>query len=115
MLTETETRQAESKAEFWRRHIKNCTSSSQTQAQYCREHSLVLATFCYWKKKLNMTRQSKARFYPLTVQPAKNPCREESSSSGLSLYCRNDNFRIELSEDFSVSTLTKLIAVLEQK
>ncbi|WP_394713381.1 IS66 family insertion sequence element accessory protein TnpA [Desulfogranum marinum] len=40
MLPETRENQTESKADFWRRHIENCNSSSLTQAQYCRQHSL---------------------------------------------------------------------------
>lgn len=118
MLTEAsdirQTKTSSSKADFWKRHIETCNSSPQTQAQYCREHSLALATFCYWKKKLKMTRQPKARFYPLTVQSEKNNSRSGPSTTGLSLHLCNDKFRIELEEDFSASTLKKLITVLEQ-
>jgi hypothetical protein len=98
--------QEESKADFWHRHIANCCSSSLTQAQYCKEHFLAMATFCYWKKKFQMTRQEKARFYPLTV-----PIR---SQAGLSLHLCKDKFRIDLAENFSEPALKKLVTILEQ-
>lgn len=116
MLTEeTAVQQSNtSKADFWKHHIKSCNESSLTQAQYCRENSLALATFCYWKKKLKMTRQSKARFYPLTVQSDKITNSSRSSSSGISLHFCNNKFRIDVEENFSETTLKRLITVLEQ-
>ncbi|WP_163339171.1 hypothetical protein [Desulfopila sp. IMCC35008] len=113
MLPETRENETESKADFWQRHIEVCNRSSLTQTQYCRQHSLALATFGYWKRRLNMTRQKKARFYPLTVQPvqAENP---GLSTAVVSLYLCNDRFRIDLSEGFSAPTLKKLVSTLEQ-
>ena len=113
MLPETRENQTDSKAAFWRRHIENCISSPLTQAQYCRKHSLALATFGYWKRRLNMTRQETARFYPLTVQPV-SPAKPGSSSAGISLHLDDERFRIDLLEDFSAPTLKKLIQTLEQ-
>lgn len=113
MLTETKETQTESKADFWQRHIENCSRSALSQAQYCKDHSLVLATFCYWKRRLKMTRQGKARFYPLTVQSAQEG-KPNCSTAGLSLHFGNDKFRIDISEDFSAPTLKKLVTILEQ-
>lgn len=113
MVTETRKTKAESKAQFWKRHIENYNSSSLTQAQYCKEQSLALATFCYWKKRLKMTRQIKPRFYPLTVQSVQQE-KSTSSSAGLSLSLGNDKFRIDIFEDFSAIALKKLITTLEE-
>lgn len=113
MLAETKETQEESKADFWQRHIDNCSRSSLTQSQYCIEQSLALATFYYWKKKLKMTRQGKTRFYPLTVQSSKQE-KMPRSPAGLSLHLGNDKFRVDLAEDFSAPTLKKLIIILEQ-
>lgn len=112
MLTEAKKTKTESKAKFWKRHIESCNRSSLTQAQYCKENSLALATFCYWKKRLKMTRQAKPRFYPLTVQSAQQE-KSQSSSAGLSLALGKDKFRIDISEDFSAIALKKLITTLE--
>lgn len=116
MLTEESTVQQAytSKENFWKHHIENCNNSSLTQALYCKENSLAPATYCYWKKKLKMTRQPKARFYPLTVQPEKIKSTSNSCSTGVSLHLCNDKFRIDVEESFSAATLKRLIAVLEQ-
>lgn len=113
MLADTHEIQVESKAEFWRRHIENCSRSPLTQGQYCREHSLALSTFGYWKKRLRMPSQPSVRFYPLTVQSVQKT-NTASSTAGLSLYFCNDKFRIELAENFSAACLQKLITTLEQ-
>ena len=110
---ETRGNQTESKADFWLRDIESCNSSPLTQAQYCRQHSLALATFGYWKRRLNMTRQETARFYPLTVQPVL-PTKPGASSAGISLHLDDEGFRIDLLEDFSAPTLKKLIQTLAQ-
>jgi hypothetical protein len=116
MLTEetTANQASKTKAEFWQYHIESCSNSSLTQAQYCRENSLALATFCYWKKKLKMASPSKARFYPLTVQPETSMVHPSPCSTGVSLHLRNYKFRIEVAENFSEATLKRLITVLEQ-
>lgn len=114
MSTEVTVNQAESKADFWRRHIESCTNSSLTQVQYCGNHSLALATFSYWKRKLKMTRRPKARFYPLTVQPEKIINQSAPCSTGVSLNLCNERFRIDIAENFSAATLKRLIVVLEQ-
>ena len=113
MLAETKETQEESKADFWQRHIEDCSRSSLTQSQYCKEHFLALATFCYWKKKLKLTRQEKARFYPLTVQSSQHE-KTIRSSAGLSLHFGNDKFRVDLTTDFCAPTLKKLITTLDQ-
>jgi hypothetical protein len=114
MSTEATVNQAESKADFWRSHIESCTNSSLTQVQYCRNHSLALSTFSYWKRKLKITRRPKARFYPLTVQPEKIVNQSPRYSSGVSLNLCNDKFRIDIAENFSATTLKRLIVILEQ-
>lgn len=113
MLTGTKENQAESKAAFWQNHIENCNRSSLTQAQYCRDHSLALATFCYWKKKLKMSGYQQARFYPLTVQSAQ-PSKKGPSPAGLVIHLGKDELRVEIAEDFSALALKKLIATLKQ-
>lgn len=113
MLPKTRNNQTESKVDFWQRHIDACNRSPLTQVQYCRQHSLALSTLGYWKRRLDMTRQKKARFYPLTVQPVQSE-NTRFSSAGVSLHLCDDRFRIDLSEGFSASLLKKLISTLEQ-
>lgn len=113
MIAESIEIPAESKVDFWQNHIVNCHASRQSQRQYCLEHSLALSTFGYWKRRLKKTRSGKTRFYPLTVQPVQQAT-AGPSSSGLSFRFGNDKFRLDISEDFSVPTLKKLITIFDQ-
>ncbi|WP_319548641.1 hypothetical protein [Desulfogranum marinum] len=60
-----------------------------------------------------MTGQKKARFYPLTVQSV-SKTKSSFSSAGISIRIGDDKYRIDLAEEFSTPTLTKLIKTLEQ-
>lgn len=101
-----------SKEEFWRNHIQSCSQSSLSQERYCKEHGLALSTFSYWKRQLARSREQEARFFPLMLQgpPAAKKTKE---ASGVSLYLKDGNYWIELSEEFSSSCLKQLISVLE--
>ena len=103
----------DSKSVFWQKHIENSRRSSLSQVQYCKKHSLALATFSYWKKKLKSpSQQSQPRFYPLAVQPTEG---KESSSqpAGLAILFAKNDLRVELAEDFSIPALKKLLSVLK--
>lgn len=114
MTTRTKGKSAQSKAAFWRDHIENHSRSSSSQGQYCRDHSLALSTFQYWKKKLKIDGlQEKARFYPLTVQTSQ-PKKDSLSPSGLTLRVSNDEVRVEIAEEFSAPSLKKLLVILGQ-
>ena len=104
----------QSKTAFWQYHIENQSGSSLSQVRYCRDHSLALSTFQYWKRKLKIDgAQERARFYPLTVRAVQQTSRN-ASPSGVSLYLGNGAFRINLEESFSAVTLKELITVLAE-
>ena len=101
-----------SKEEFWRNHIQSCSQGNLSQKRYCKEHGLALSAFSYWKRQLAKSRETEAKFFPLMLQtpPA---TKNTHKGSGLSLYMKGDQYRIELSEKFSLSCLKQLISVLE--
>ncbi len=113
MLAEYQKTPSVPKQEFWQQHIEECKRSTLSQTQYCRTHGLALSTFGYWKRRLQRSRICNPRFYPLTVQPLPQKV-SQPSNSGLSLHLGNDKFRLDISEDFSVPTLKKLITTLDQ-
>ncbi len=98
-----------SKEEFWRNHIQSCSQSNLSQERYCREHGLALSTFSYWKRQLAKSRDREPRFFPLMLQGPPTA----KKTAGLSLYLNDDKYRIELSEDFSSSSLKQLVSVLD--
>lgn len=81
-----------------------------SQREYCRQHNLALSTYGYWKRRLSQPDKNPVRFYPLVVSDSPDVI----ESSGLLLFINERRFCIELSEQFSVSTLQKLVGALEE-
>ena len=114
MTTRAKGKSNQSKTLFWQHHVDNQRCSSLSQLHYCREHALALSTFQYWKRKLKRgEQQENARFYPLTVQAAL-PRQNRQTSSGLMMHVSNGEVRLDIAEEFSASTLKKLVLVLRQ-
>ena len=103
-----------SKEKFWRYHIESCNQSNLSQQRYCKEHGLALSTFSYWKRQLVKSRKQETKFFPLMLQ-GPSATQQAKDASGLSLYLKDDKYRIELSEEFSSSCLNQLISVLENR
>ena len=43
----------EEKKQFWQKHVDQWRESGISQKAYCLEHTLKLATFGYWRKRLS--------------------------------------------------------------
>jgi hypothetical protein len=103
----------DSKSAFWQRHLENCRCSSLSQAEYCKKHSLALATFSYWKKRLQTPKQQEqVRFYPLAVRTTESK-ELKSLPAGLTILFGKNDVQVELAEDFSIPALKKLLTVLK--
>lgn len=102
------------KQEYWQDHIRAWEKGGLTQAAYCQAHSLALQTFGYWRRKCKQkVGATRPKFFPLAVLPL--PISATSSASGkIRLTLQERRFLIEVDDDFSSSTLQRLIATLEQ-
>ncbi len=98
------------KVEYWRKQISNWKASGLSQKQYCQSRTLALSTFCYWKSKINTPEPAPPRFFPLAIADAP----KNISDAGLLLLVGKKQFQVEIKENFSPTTLKKLIATLEQ-
>lgn len=99
--------------QFWRQHIDNCQASSLSQKDYCCTHGLALATFSYWKRKLQKHENPKsAIFYPLTIAGA-GPEVNNRTGNEMSLTLCLSIFRLEISGECDADQLRKVIEVLE--
>ncbi len=99
------------KEEFWKNHIEPCANGGNSQRNYCKHHNLSLSTFGYWKRKLS-PHAEKTHFFPLVLSELKDNA--EQKSSGISLHLDAHHLRIEIDEYFSVSTLKRVMAALEE-
>lgn len=72
---------------FWEGHIQAWQASGSTQAHYCREHQLALASFGYWRRKLKAAKPSAAKGLIPILGPAvaNRPVIEIALGSGLTL------------------------------
>jgi len=98
---------------FWQEHIKSWRQSGLSQAHYCKARSLALSTFQYWRRKINQDSTDPPRFYPLAVMPSIEAL-DKSSPEILRVILGDRRFVVEIGEEFSETTLKKLIVALEQ-
>lgn len=104
-----------SKQKYWGKHISCWKKSCLSQKQYCLSHGIAISTFSYWKRKLinlNETPGPK-RFFALTVKDAGSPLIKQATHTGIHLSLCNDKYKIDFENEFSETTLKKLIATLE--
>lgn len=94
MQTENPSCSSESKIEFWRQHIEDCSRSHLSQYEYCRTHDLAIGN-----RRLIAGEKEPICFYPLTVN-AVSQTASPSAASDLSLYLGKDKYHIELAENF---------------
>jgi len=95
------------KKQFWKEHVQSWHKSNIDQTEYCRRHGLKRHTFWYWKEKFSKV-SSGVSLVPvplkINIPPTQKP-----------LVVNIDNrFRIEVSGDFEVATLGKLVHTLER-
>jgi hypothetical protein len=101
------------KKTYWQEHIKAWRQSGLSQAHYCKARSLALSTFHYWRRKINQGSNDPPRFFPLAVMPSIEAL-DKSSPGKLRVIVGDRRFVLEIGEDFSETTLKKLIVALEQ-
>ena len=104
------------KEKYWQEHIAEWKASGLSQRVYCQRNLLALATFGYWRHKLKLQigKSDKPRFYPLAVAgPHQAACLQKGGNS-LRLLLDENRFIIEIDDEFSPSTLQRLILALEQ-
>jgi hypothetical protein len=95
---------------YWQQLIHNWKTSGLSQKQFCRRQSLALSTFSYWKRRIERPEAEIVKFYPLSIPAPIIP----PADSGLLLLIGKKRFAIELKEDFSPTTLKKLVSALEE-
>ena len=105
-------RTSPSARKIWRAHIAALQKSGLTRAEYCRQHNLSHHSLRYWQKKDEQPGQASMTFVPvsLAIDPKGGNSREFRSSLKVEV---GNRFRVEVTDDFSRSTLVRLITTLE--
>ncbi len=103
------------KQQYWRNHISCWKGSGLTQREYCFAQGIAISTFSYWIRKYGKgSKNSKPpRFYPLAVRGDSTLLEPKRLQAGIRLSLCNDKYKIDLENEFSETTLKKLIVTLE--
>lgn len=100
------------KQEYWERHVRDWNESSLSQKQYCSDNHLKLATFRYWKSKVEPQSPTKP-LLPVTIKPpTSSPTQFFPSGISISV---TDHISIQLEVSFNRDTLLKVLELLESR
>ena len=92
----------------WQAHMKAWQQSGLSGKEYCRQYQLSYYAFIYWKKKLD-------RLPPPSVELVPLPARMHHASRGNAIKVEvGGRFKVEIPDDFTPGTLSKVIATLEE-
>ncbi len=100
------------KRKMWRARVKAWRCSGLMQSEYCRHNHLNQQQFSYWKNIFDSDQQSRpGAFVPVPVPMLIEPPPAPQSNSGIIVRLAN-GIGIELSSDFTATTLIKAVAAL---
>ncbi len=102
MTTASRQNQLTKKQRYWQRHVEQWSQSRLSQAEYCRERSLKIKSFTYFKSRLK--KNLPVQFVQVSVEPVPVP-------SFLKLNI-GSGFQVEIPDGFSQVTLTQVLQVL---
>jgi len=97
----------------WRAHIKAQKRSGLNRAEYCRQHELSYHAMTYWFGKLS-TPSSKTTLVPVSLKNniEQNTIQADRAALKINLPGR---VAIEIGNNFSPATLTRLLDTLESR
>jgi len=98
----------------WEAHLTAQKQSGLSRAEYCRQHQLSYDASTYWNQKLSKPINKGTTLVPVAFKP--NTIKSSVSEVEATLkVVLPDKIAIEVSDDFSPATLTRLLATLEKR
>lgn len=101
------------KERHWQAHISAQLKSGLSRAAYCKEHNLSYHVATYWSKKLSAPLKEQTNLVPVRFSSSIITMPASSAQSDLKIILPN-KIAIEVGNDFSPATLTKLLTILER-
>ena len=100
----------------WKVHVGALKQSGLTRAEYCRQHKLSYHTLTYWQRKLSTTKAAskETTLVPVPLKALINQGSVEPARAALKIILP-DKIAVEIGENFSPTTLMRLLAVLERR
>lgn len=106
---------SQTKAELWEQRIRGWEVSGLSQIEFCRRHSLKLATFAYWRKRFPTIRNTHGtlRLVPLGRQPAsESATRLPNVAQMTGITLEFNGVCLKVYPDFDETTLQRLLCLL---
>lgn len=100
--------------QFYQKHLTNWKGTGLSQAEYCRRNGLLRHRFGYWKRKLfKEEEQVEFAVLPVNLSEQSVPFIRDNVFSTLRLMV-DARFSLEIPDQFSQDTLTKVLQVLKE-
>lgn len=97
------------KREFWREHLKNWKDTGSTQKDYCQFHDLSMASFHYWKRRIEELKGK--RKGGLRLVPLQKATREASpGNQAVQIWC--GNCRVDVGHHFDQEVLRNVLLTI---
>lgn len=103
----------ETPRQFYQKHLANWKNTGLSQAEYCRRNGLIRPRFGYWKKKL-FKEEGQVEFavLPVSISEQNTPFIRANISSPIRLMV-DSRLSLEIPDQFSQDTLTKVLQILQ--
>jgi hypothetical protein len=100
---------------FWQAHVNALSKSGLSRKEYCRQQQLSYHAMIYWQKKLQKQKKNiaPATLIPVSLLPRCGERDSKASSRASLTVTLGDRYSIRVGDDFSGTTLTRLLQTLE--
>ncbi|GBE11747.1 hypothetical protein BMS3Abin13_00022 [bacterium BMS3Abin13] len=98
---------------YWQAHVTALKKSGLSRAEYCRQHELSYHALTYWHRKLSRRSRTGTTLVPVALEQI-SARTEHSRGAGLKILV-NDRIAIEVDDNFSLTTLGRVLSVLEAR
>jgi hypothetical protein len=95
----------------WQTHVKAQQQSGLNRADYCRQYKLPYHAMTYWHHKLLKPLSNKSILVPVPLRSIEQPP-DQLQNSSLKIILPG-SISVEVGNNFSPATLTRLLATLE--
>ena len=102
------------KERHWQAHISAQKKSGLSRAAYCNQHHLSYHAATYWSRKFSQPEQKQTNLVPVRFSSSIKINSAQTARADLKVVLLS-KIAIEVGDNFSPATLTRLLAALENR
>lgn len=99
---------------YWHAHVKALRQSGLSRAEYCRQHNLSYHALTYWYRKLSRAGSSETTLVPISIGRNRGQDNIQPDRAALKVVLPG-SLSVEVGDNFSPTTLIRLLTVLENR